>query len=113
MLWGAAQDKGLLHFYRALIAVRRSGGDRWRRDRATLIADDKTKLLAYRCGTGSQRSIVVIHAGDGEAVTSLDRLGARDLRPILATDPGAVTMVADAVRLGPWTGVVLEVAGRP
>ena len=50
MLWGDAQDRALLAFYRALIALRRATRAVWTLPREIILLDDARGVYAYRCG---------------------------------------------------------------
>jgi cyclomaltodextrinase len=64
MLWGGAQDRDLLDFYRRLIAARRAAPRLWRGRRRTLAADDRSGVYIYSCTEGAQSAIVALNNGD-------------------------------------------------
>lgn len=106
MLWGDAQDRDLLGFYRRLIALRRATPALWRGARETLAADDRAGLYAYACASDAGAAIVALNNG-GEP-RRFGPPGDRAYRLALASD--ASVMIEDgAVVLPPLSGAVLLV----
>jgi glycosidase len=99
MLWGEAQDRELLAFYRRLVALRRSGPARWRGERVTLTTDDAAGVYAYRV----EDATVVLNLS-AAARRWAPPIGAGE--PALTTDPGVVALDG-ALELPPYAGAVL------
>ena len=104
MLWGDAQNRELLDFYRQLVTLRRSESKLWRGARRTLAADDRTGLYVYRCSDGPSEAIVALNNGGGAQTFRL--AAGHSYRLILASD-GAITLEGDALILAPFGGAVL------
>jgi glycosidase len=104
MPW-AAQDTGLLDFYRRLVAARREMGGLWRGARRTIAIDDDAGLLVYGYANADAEVAVVLHAGEG--VTAF-RPGEVDMWHLgLTTDDGA--NYADGVLTLPaLSGAILQ-----
>ncbi len=103
MLWGERQDRGLLQFYRDLIALRRTGGRVWREGRTPLIIDDAAGLLAYACGPYA----VVLNNGPEPARIGL--AGWRGGRLLLATEDGVSWQSRSAsLSLPPYAGACVR-----
>ena len=105
MRWGDDQDRDLLAFYRAVVAARRAAPGRWRESRTTLIADDATGVLAYRCGSGGDARIVVLNTSSAARHVELGE-GAGSVE--LATDPATAAGGPDAVRCSAYGGAILR-----
>lgn len=104
MLWGDAQDRELLDFYRRLIAARRSAPSLWRAARQTLAADDQSGLYVCRCGDGARAAIVALNNG-GDA-QRFQLAAGRGYRLALASD-AAVALDGDTLALAPFAGALL------
>jgi glycosidase len=104
MLWGDAQNRELLGFYRQLISVRRSAPALWRGTRRTLAADDRTGLYVYGCGDGTREAIVALNMGSD--AQRLPLAAGQTYRLLLAGD-GATALEGDALILSPYDGAVL------
>jgi glycosidase len=105
MLWGEAQDAELLDFYRGLVAARRATPQLWRGQRTTLIADDTSRLYAYRCGDDSDVAVVVLNNGDTDQRVILP--SGDTLHLALATGM-AVALSGDTLTLPPFCGALLR-----
>lgn len=88
MLWGEAQDRDLLDFYRQLIRLRRSTPGLWQAERTTLLADDSAGLYLYSYGDGAHEMIVALNNSADAQRTQL--ASAQDRQLLLATDAAAV-----------------------
>ena len=108
MPWGTEQDGDLLAFYGALIGARRSSPARWGTARTTLIADDASGILAYRCGSGADARIVVLGTSAVPARREVPLEGAWHVE--LATDPDTTAIRGTDVALGAFGGAILRPA---
>ncbi|MFL5801428.1 MAG: glycoside hydrolase family 13 protein [Roseiflexaceae bacterium] len=104
MLWGDAQDRELLDFYRRLVEMRRATAALWRGIRRTLAADDQSGLYVYGCGDGMREAIVALNNGSGAQRFHLAT--GQTYRLLLASDR-ATTLDGDALMLSPCAGAVL------
>jgi cyclomaltodextrinase len=91
MLWGNAQDRSLLAFYKRLVALRRDASRAWALSRRTLVIDDRRGLYGYACGEYA----VVLNRG--RSPISI---------PLLATDPSAAVKGTHTLHLPPVAGAV-------
>jgi len=97
----------LLHYYRALLALRGATPALERGDMRLLDAPDA--VLAWERRDGASRAVVALHLGEGEVRVPL---GGGPVSGGLHTRPGAdLPATADAVQLGPCEGIVLVLAG--
>lgn len=111
MLWGEAQDRSLLDYYRRLCALRHAHPPLRRGARRTLYVDAET--LVYAKGAGPEACIVALHMGEKEARLELDL----DDLPSSFVDGlsgascegrgGHLRLV-----LGPWQAAILVPAGE-
>ena len=99
MLWGDAQDAALLDFYQRLGAFRRAHAAVWRAPRTTLLADDVTGVLLYRCGADV---MVALNNGPAPRRVPVDPV----LRVGIATDP-EVALTGGPLLLPPFAGAAL------
>ena len=105
MLWGDAQDRDLLAYFRALIALRRAGGEVWRGKRRTLLVDDARGVYAYACG---HRVIVLNNSAQPVHVRLRVPSGERPALA-LATDAGAGFVAGTGhASLPPYGGIVVQ-----
>jgi cyclomaltodextrinase len=107
MLWGDAQNRALLDFYRQLVTMRRSESKLWRGTRRTLAADDQTGLYVYSCSDSASEAIIALNNGGGAQRLSL--AAGQIYRLIVASDQ-AIALDADSLRLAPFGGAVLMTA---
>ena len=70
MLWGDAQNKGLLEFYRDLIRIRKSESALTHGTRETILATDN--ILAYRRVDGENSVLCVMNISENESELELD-----------------------------------------
>jgi glycosidase len=89
MLWGDAQDRDLLAFYRALGALRRATAPVWRGERRTVALDDARGLYAYRCAAPAGEWLVALNNGPAA------------VRVSLPAGPWALALATDDAALGP------------
>lgn len=104
MLWGEAQDRDLLDFYRQLIRLRRSAPRLWQAERTTLLADDGAGLYLYSCGDGAREVIVALNTSADARRTQI--ASAQDRQLLLTTDAAAV-LDGDALALPPFGGAAI------
>jgi glycosidase len=105
MVWGGAQDAGLLSFYRALCAARTREVALRRGTRQTLLADER--VLAYRRAHATDSLVAVLNPSAESVEATLD-IAERTV--VLATDAAcAVRAEAGGVRvsLPPHSGLLL------
>jgi glycosidase len=107
MLWGAAQDRELLEFYRQLIRLRRSAPGLWRGAHQTLVTDDQAGLYAYRCSDGAREALVALNNSD--STRRFPITAAPGYQVMFASD-SAITMAGDSLLLPPYSGAVLMAA---
>jgi cyclomaltodextrinase len=100
MLWGDAQDRSLLAFYKRLVALRRESSRAWALPRRTLAIDDRRGLYGYACGNYA----VVLNRGQSPISVPLSDGSATEL--LLATDPAAAVNGRRALQLPPFAGAV-------
>jgi glycosidase len=103
MLWREAQDRGLLDFYKDLIALRRGASAAWSQPRQTLLVNDEAGLYAYACGPYA----VYLNNSPRAATVPLGDWAGAELA--LTTEPHAALEAGGAkLRLPPYAGAVCK-----
>jgi glycosidase len=95
------QDKDLLVYYKALIALRHQGGTVWRNSRQTLLIDDERNLYGYACGPYA----VILNNSLQTVTISLNDWQGADLVFVTETD---VAWKNSALILPPFAGACLR-----
>jgi len=103
MPWEDGQDKELLQFYKALIILRKAGGNIWREAHETILIDDARNVYGYRSGGYA----VVLNNSETSVEVSLPDWQGASLA--LATEEGVGWLSEQGqLMLPPFGGVCLR-----